>query len=112
VFEHMHYRTGKGDYDEIYRKRRRFGDDDTFLRMRDERDAAARQLLTAIEGNTARRESAAPAPTPARLLNVTLLDRGLPLSWRLRLYLWFLARNLARRVFGGRRRESAPGSSS
>jgi hypothetical protein len=98
VFEHMHYRTGKGDYDEVYGKRDRFGDDDTFLRMRDARDAAARRLLAAIEGESARRPPAAAAPTPPDLLRVSLLDRELPFAWRLRLFFWFVARRLARLV--------------
>jgi hypothetical protein len=102
VFEHMHYRTGKGDFDEIYGKRDRFGDDDTFLRMRDERNAAAQRLLAAIEGAAARRPQTASAPTPPELLRVSLLDPELPASWRLRLYAWFLARHLARLVFGRR----------
>jgi len=42
----------------------------------------------------------AAAPTPPELLQVTLLDRELPVSWRLRLFVWFVARNLARLVFG------------
>ena len=97
VFEHMHYRTGKGDFDEIYGKRDRFGDDDTFLRMRDERNAAAQRLLAAIEGETARRPPVAAGPA-AGMLEATLLDRELPMSWRLRLFLWFIARSLARYV--------------
>jgi ABC-type polysaccharide/polyol phosphate transport system ATPase subunit len=105
VFEHMHYRTGKGDFDEIYGKRDRFGDDATFLRMRDERNAAAQRLLVAIEGESARHPQAA-VTTPPELLRVSLLDPELPASWRLRLFLWFLARNLARVVLS--RVPSAP----
>lgn len=97
VFEHMHYRTGKGDFDDIYGKRDRFGDDDTFKRLRNERSEAAARLLAAIEGETAPRPPAAAGPAP-RLLQVSLLDRELPLPWRLRLFLWFLARSIARRV--------------
>ena len=108
VFEHMHYRTGKGDFDEIYGKRDRFGDDDTFLRMRDERNAAAARLLAAIEGEEAPRPTVAAAPTPPELLQVSLLDRELPASWRLRLFLWFVARSLARLVLD-RRRTHVPG---
>ena len=73
VFEHMHYRTGKGDYDEIYRKRRRFGDDETFLRLRNERSLAAQRLLSAI---TATPRRARPQPRHGRpgagLLEVSL----------------------------------------
>ena len=108
VFEHMHYRSGKGDFDEIYGKRDRFGDDDTFLRMRDERNAAAARLLAAIEGEEAPRPTVAAAPTPPELLQVSLLDRELPASWRLRLFLWFVARSLARLVLD-RRRTHVPG---
>ena len=108
VFEHLHYRTGKGDFDEIYGKRDRFGDDDTFLRMRDERNAAAARLLAAIEGEEAPRPTVAAAPTPPELLQVSLLDRELPASWRLRLFLWFVARSLARLVLD-RRRTHVPG---
>jgi len=103
VFEHMHYRTGKGDFDEIYGKRDRFGDDDTFLRMRDERNAAAARLLAAIEGEAAVRPPVATAPTAPELLQVSLLDRELPFSWRLRLFLWFIARALARLILDRRR---------
>jgi hypothetical protein len=103
----MHYRTGKGDFDAIYGKRDRFGDDDTFLRMRGERNAAAARLLAAIEGEAAPRPLAAAAPTPPELLKVSLLDSELPVSWRLRLFLWFVARNLARLVLG-RGREARP----
>jgi ABC-type polysaccharide/polyol phosphate transport system ATPase subunit len=112
VFEHMHYRTGKGDFDEIYGKRDRFGDDDTFLRMRDERNAAARRLLVAIEGENARRAQAAAVATPPELLKVSLLDRELPAAWRLRLFLWFLARKLARLVLGRGPHATAPGKHS
>jgi ABC-type polysaccharide/polyol phosphate transport system ATPase subunit len=100
VFEHMHYRTGKGDYDEVYGKRRRFGDDDTFLRLREERSRAARTLLAAIDGGAPAPAGAPPQPAAAAtgLLQATLLDRELPKSWRLRLFLWFVARALARIV--------------
>ena len=100
VFEHLHYRTGKGDFDEIYGKRDRFGDDDTFLQMRDERSAAAAGLLVAIVGESAVRPSVAAPATAPQLLQVTLLDRELPMSWRLRLLLWFVARRIARIVLG------------
>jgi len=100
VFEHMHYRTGKGDFDEIYGKRGRFQDDDTFLRLRDERQAAAQRLLAAVEGNAADggERAAADGSVPAGMLRATLLDRDLPPSWRLRTFSWFLARSIARRI--------------
>jgi ABC-type polysaccharide/polyol phosphate transport system ATPase subunit len=93
VFEHMHYRTGKGDYDRTYGARGRFLDDETFLRLRDERSAVAGKLLAAIEGGRAPRPAAPPAAVDGSgLLRASLLDRELPLPWRLRLYVWFIAR--------------------
>ena len=99
VFEHMHYRTGKGDYDRTDGARGRFVDDETFLRLRDGRSAVAGKLLSAIEGRSAPRAAALPAAADGSgLLRATLFDRELPVPWRLRLFLWFIARNLARFV--------------
>lgn len=101
IFEHMHYRTGKGEYDEVYRARARFGDDEAFLQLRAGRSSAAQRLLAAIEGGA---REGAPAPSPApdsranTLLAATLLDRELPTAWRLRLFAWFLARRLAHKL--------------
>lgn len=110
VFEHMHYRTGKGDFDEIYGGRGRFLDDETFLRLRAERSAAAAKLLAVIDGSAVAGPATPPAtdgPAKGGLLSVTLLDRELPMSWRLRLYFWFIARfaaaSIFRRVFDSRK---------
>ncbi len=94
AFEHMHYRTGKGDFDETYGRRGRFTDDHTFLKLRDERSAEAMRLHDAIERGApagARVVTANSAPS-AGLLRASLLDDELPWPWRLRLYFWFIAR--------------------
>jgi ABC-type polysaccharide/polyol phosphate transport system ATPase subunit len=105
VFEHMHYRTGKGDFDEIYGRRDRFGDDDTFMRLRDARSAAARKLLAVVEDGT---PPAAPAmATKPRLLDITLLDAELPVAWRLRLFVWFVARRVAQFIYSRGRPKGA-----
>jgi hypothetical protein len=99
VFEHMHYRTGKGDFDAIYGGRGRFADDQTFLSLRDERSVAANRLLQAIESRAP--DTPPPATvsmTSADLAAASLLDVDLPWSWRLRLYGWFILRSAARRV--------------
>ena len=106
IFEHLHYRTGKAEFDATYRGRDRFRDDATFLALRSERSAAAATLIAAIEGRTSARleaRSAAALETRGALLGATLLDRELPMSWRLRLFLWFIARGLASRVSEGRK---------
>jgi len=97
VFEHMHYRTGKGDFDAVYGQRSRFGDDETFIRLRDERSAAAHRLMKTMSDSAGGSSEEIPS-VKSDLLHTTLLDRELPGSWRLRLYLWFLARRAASRV--------------
>jgi len=52
----------------------------------------------------------AAVPTPPALSQVSLLDRELPLSWRLRLFIWFVARKLARVVLGRGRSPDAAGN--
>ena len=102
VFEHMHYRTGKGDFDDVYGGRGRFLDDETFLQLRGERSLAAVKLLAAIDGSAptgAVASTVAVGPARGKLLPVTLLDPELPMSWRLRLYFWFIARFAAALIF-------------
>jgi len=101
VFEHMHFRSGKGKLDATYTARRRFGDDDVFLRLRDMRSAAAAGLLRAIDPARQYRDPvsvAAAASTQPGLIRATLLDRELPWRWAVRLYSWFLARSVACRI--------------
>jgi ABC-type polysaccharide/polyol phosphate transport system ATPase subunit len=99
IFEHMHFRTGKGEFDQIYGNRGRFADDDTFLRLRVERSAAAARMRAAIEG---RAIDAANGPAPAgngpKFLDATLFDRDIAPARRVKLFLWLLARRAASRV--------------
>ena len=108
VFEHMHFRAGKGQQDETYQRRSRFADDDTFLGLRDARSAAARRLLAAA-GQPERVKSShdrRPARTPSakglggrilELARALLIDHELPWRWRTRLFVWFVGRSLAAR---------------
>lgn len=107
VFEHMHFRSGKGALDATYTARRRFGDDDAFLRLRGVRSLAAAALLRAIGTDSTGRPAAATEVRPG-LLAATLFDRELPRRWACRLYLWFLARFAARRI---RERDNVPAQS-
>lgn len=100
VFEHMHFRSGKGKFDATYAGRHRFADDGVFLRLRDARSRAATKLLNAVEGNTRCFPSPSAAVSTGRQSDPTyavLLDQELPWRWALRLYFWFLARLLMRR---------------
>lgn len=103
VFEHMHYRTGKAVYDETYRRRGRFDDDDTFIALRDERSAGAARLARRIDPKAPAllrtvRHSARPHPDlPMRLFDFwgsLLPDAELPVRWRLFLAAWFAGRTL------------------
>jgi hypothetical protein len=102
VFEHMHFRSGKGQLDATYTERRRFGDDEVFLRLRDARSVAAGALARAITPGATARTPAATAAIASRsrtgLIRATLFDRELPWRWALRLFVWFLARIAARRL--------------
>jgi hypothetical protein len=99
IFEHMHFRTGKGDFDQIYGSRGRFADDETFLRLRGERSAAAARMRAAIEG---RAISAANGPAPGggkrSFLQSTLFDRDISPGRRVKLFFWLFARRAASRV--------------
>lgn len=104
VFEHLHYRVGKAEFDTTYQKRGRFLDDHTFVALAASRKESAARLLDAIRGSSERRpptKSTRPAeprgPTSALLLysRTFLLDLGLPLRWRVFLWYWFVGRYLA-----------------
>ncbi len=104
VFEHMHYRTGKAELDETYRKRGRFEDDPVFFALKGKRSSAARQLKEAIEGGAhgihpeAAGELVDPAgfgPALVEYWNQIMRDGELPYGWRAFLYLWFVGRYLA-----------------
>ena len=95
IFEHMHFRTGKGDFDQIYGNRGRFADDETFLRLRGERSAAAARMHAVIEG---RAICASSISIEDSFLNATLLDRDISPGRRVKLFLWLFARRAASRV--------------
>lgn len=112
VFEHMHFRSGKGKLDATYTARRRFGDDDVFLRLRDARSSAAAALIRTINQGTADQNlisMTAAATSRPSLFRATLLDRELPWRWAFRLYFWFLAR-LAVRQFLDRKHAHQQGA--
>jgi hypothetical protein len=106
VFEHLHYRTGKAEYDETYRKRGRFEDDFTFIAMAGTRSRHTKRLLNAIRGEPvpAAERSSCEEYVPAGILSAVryfaqrlLFDRELPLRWRGFLFYWYVGRYLAGR---------------
>lgn len=98
VFEHMHFRSGKAQNDATYQARNRFGDDGTFLLLRDTRSSAARFLLSRINGAPIQKQSHPTSREPPSLIHATLLDRELPIKWAARLFAWFVARHIASKM--------------
>ncbi|MCQ8102485.1 hypothetical protein NP590_00090 [Methylomonas sp. SURF-2] len=104
IFEHMHYRTGKAPLDDTYRQRRRFADDGDFLSLISARAHAARALYKVLQGGKAPAtmsnlaQNSVPhgiVQTVSYITRFILLDKGLPLRWRLSLWIWFAGRQLA-----------------
>lgn len=106
IFEHMHYRTGKGVKDSTYARRDRFRDDSVFLGFIGVRSKAARRLASAIHGE--KPEEFVPLEVlPASRVSLLraagsltrgfLFDRELPLRWRSFLWYWYVGRLLAAR---------------
>jgi len=105
IFEHTHYRTGKLPFDETYARRERFGDDWTFIALRDQRRLAARTLAAAISGEDvhetqrstpgSQESNGSLARDVATFGRMFLLDDMLPIAWRAFLFYWFVGRRLA-----------------
>lgn len=113
VFEHLHYRTGKGQFDETYQKRGRYDDDPEFFKLRDERSRGARRLIQHI-GETQQRPRrdfgifSKPPNVLGALLSyakAALPDDELPLRWRIFLFVWFVGRYLASKGYLGKKRK-------
>jgi glycosyltransferase involved in cell wall biosynthesis len=108
VFEHLHYRTGKSEKDEIYTARGRFDDDIIFVDLAPVRAACAGFLVDAIEGAASSRSLPAyassgklpsnPLVAIALFMRVFLFDKALPFRWRFFLWWWFTARYVASHV--------------
>lgn len=105
IFEHMHYRLGKSEFDATYRERDRFGDDRTFMALLEARLWAAKRLDALITGREVEIESRLQERRPPggwflHLAWDVLKGGSSPLPWRLRLFVWlclrFVYKNLKR----------------
>jgi hypothetical protein len=103
VVDHLHYRTGRAPFDETYRRRSRFGDDQTFLELRTTRQNLA-ELLEARINDRPRQDlaewkrTAQPSPVPMSFRSFWrgfMADPGLPWGWRTFLFTWFCGRHVA-----------------
>ena len=114
IFEHLHFRVGKAPMDATYANRSRFGDDPIFLTLNTVRQKQADWLVEAIRG-IAGEKHVLPEISPAPICGIihTLVhytreiisDRGVPLWWRLKLWIWFLARYVVSGVWKHRTSE-------
>lgn len=106
TFEHWHYRTGKAEIDDTYRRRKRFEADATYLQLTPFRAIAAQRLLAAIRHKPlAAYPAVSGADTQvglttlmALILRFTFRDEGVPLRVRVRRSLWFWARLVAAKI--------------
>ncbi len=110
IFEHLHYRTGKAEFDETYRKRNRFADDEIFVAHIRTRSGAAKRLRQAIDGGAVAAYMPEPGAfvAPANLRSALIeywkmifRDDELPYRWRGFLYAWFIGRYLASKSYPG-----------
>lgn len=102
VFEHVHYRNNPDALDATYSDRSRFGDDLTFIELIDARRLEADRLSAHIGHGTPTAIATTPqiAIKPPNLIGIVslctrrfLLDFDLPLSWRIHLFGWMVARH-------------------
>lgn len=110
IFEHLHFRAGKAPMDATYAARSRFGDDSVFLALSTVRQKQTDWLVAAIRGVTKERH-ALPKISPIPIHGIfdafvcytrwIILDQGLPLWWRCKLWIWFLARYIVSGVWKG-----------
>ncbi|MBK8015763.1 MAG: hypothetical protein JNL33_12150 [Betaproteobacteria bacterium] len=110
IFEHLHYRVGKGAFDETYQRRDRFKDDPTFVSLAGTRKSGARRLLRVIHGESPGASDLTPSnPCTAESIagavilytRIFLLDKDLPIRWRAFLWYWFVGRYVAARGWLG-----------
>ncbi|MCP3391892.1 glycosyltransferase family 2 protein [Bradyrhizobium sp. CCGB12] len=108
VFEHLHYRNHPEALDATYTDRSRFGDDLTFIALREARRLEA-DRLDALIANTALASAPSPrragCPSPGLFsiislcLRSFLFDSDLPIKWRAYLFAWLVTRYYFSRIF-------------
>lgn len=106
VFEHLHHRMGKSEYDATYERRGRIDlGDEVFVSLREVRQNAADRLISAIEGNSlpSHRKTGSIEPFPDGFMpacltffKVFMMDRDLPPGWRIYLFAVFVKRLMSR----------------
>ena len=106
VFEHMHYRLGKGEFDGTYQARRRFGDDVCFVAMSEQRRWGAKHLMETIQGSALTMPPVRHQPVFItsflgafkHYIRIFAFNTALPLRWRMWLFTHFLARYWAGKI--------------
>lgn len=107
VFEHLHYRTGKAELDDTYKKRGRFADDEAFVQLSTIRQLSADRMAALIRGDIqapvidverkVKYQPRSVISAVSRLTKQFLLNRKIPFRWRFFLWYWFIGRYLASR---------------
>jgi hypothetical protein len=103
VFEHMHYKLGKSEFDATYQARDRFGDDQAFLVLNDARSWAVQRLKAIVDGTepTSQERLTSLRPPGGWFFQLTwniLYSGSSPFLWRFRLFIWMWLRFIYRNV--------------
>lgn len=114
VFEHCHYRSGKASFDETYRNRNRFGDDQAFIDLIGLRQKNANDLILKIAGKKTEEFLSSTIPIqlyqghlislPYKLYYAFFKDKTLPLKRRSYLTLYFFARTFFYRTIAAKKK--------
>ena len=110
IFEHRHYRSGKASFDETYRNRNRFGDDQVFIDLIAFRKHNSIDLINKIQGKKVGECFNKSKPIqlyqghfvslPYKFYCAFFKDKTLPFKRRSYLTLYFFARTVFYRIFG------------
>ena len=108
IFEHRHYRSGKAEFDETYKNRNRFGDDQVFIDLIPLRQQGAKTLIETIFGTvsnfkfnkylTANLYKANLFSLFGNFYRSFFKDKTLTLKWRTYLTAYFFFRTLYNRL--------------
>ena len=99
VFEHLHFRTGKSSFDETYKNRNRFEDDNTFHNLTNLRKFQSEKLINDNYKDTFNLRNQNIKKNiffVKKLIHIVLytFDKNLPFKWGLYLTIYFIMRNI------------------
>ena len=105
IFEHQHYRLGKGTFDETYKNRDRFGDDMVFISENENRKFQAAKIIQYLETKKCKlKTDSLPGRKISKrlffkyMMETAFVEKGIPIKWKFFLLWWFTARFVAKLI--------------